>query len=426
LYTFPSTLPFSPKELALEATREFLDKHEEVLKVRDINKEDIMRALKTCLDNTVFVFDNKHYRQLKGTAMGCCSSMIVAEVVMDRIDHQAAADPRVKHWLRYVVDVFCICKEGDVEGILAHINSLNLNVQFTVEKENDGELAFLDLLIHRREQGFSTTIYRKPTHSAVYLNASSHNPESQKKGTYDALMNRAVIGCSSPSAFRQEKKQIREDLKGNGYSDRTLDGWERRWNLKREKGRVEGKVYKGRAVIPYVVGLDSKLKRILKAEGVQVFNMSAPSLGILTTNTIMKGPTTSKEDLTDIVYSFDCKSCPIRYYGETMRTLKTRKSEHQQGLKGTRNMSNLGLHAVENGHQPDWDSGKVHHAGIRHKKARTFLEAWNSTRHPGGFSNKVDDLPLEYEAVLHKIKPRARLAQAKHRLAAITTGLAIN
>ena len=67
-------------------------------------------------------------------------------------------------------------KSDNQEQCLAFINSINDNIQFTSEFEQNGKLPFLDMEIIRQEQGnVKFSIYRKPTFSGTLLNFHSYN-----------------------------------------------------------------------------------------------------------------------------------------------------------------------------------------------------------------------------------------------------------
>ena len=64
---------------------------------------------------------------------------------------------------------------------------------FTYEIENNGVLPFLDTLVSRTEEGFSTSVYHN--HFAVSLPPHSHSchPPSQKMAAFYTFVNRADI-----------------------------------------------------------------------------------------------------------------------------------------------------------------------------------------------------------------------------------------
>ena len=95
-------------------------------------------------------------------------------------------------WLRYVDDTFILWPhQEDVQILLDHVNSIRPSIQFTMEKEQDNKLPFLDVLVTRTEQGFRSSVYRKPTFTGQYLNFNSHHPYTVKKGIVRCLQHRA-------------------------------------------------------------------------------------------------------------------------------------------------------------------------------------------------------------------------------------------
>ena len=65
-------------------------------------------------------------------------------------------------------------KEGN---ILDFINSIDLNIQFTSETEQNSKLAYLALEIFRKDSGnLSFFLHRKSTHTDRMLGFSSNHP----------------------------------------------------------------------------------------------------------------------------------------------------------------------------------------------------------------------------------------------------------
>jgi hypothetical protein len=58
----------------------------------------------------------------------------------------------------------------------------HVNIQFTMETENDGHLPFLDIDTYRKLcSPVGHKVYRKPTHTNLYLNSNSHHHPSNKE-----------------------------------------------------------------------------------------------------------------------------------------------------------------------------------------------------------------------------------------------------
>ena len=79
----------------------------------------------------------------------------------------------------------------NVQTLLDHVNSIRPSKQFTMEKEQDNKLPFLDVLVTCTEQGFRSSVYCKPTFTGQYLNFNSHHPYTVKKGIVRCLQHRA-------------------------------------------------------------------------------------------------------------------------------------------------------------------------------------------------------------------------------------------
>ena len=89
-------------------------------------------------------------------------------------------------WLRFVDDTFVITKAEHSQPSLHHINNQDPHIQFTVEKPTQqGSLPFLNTLVTiEPDNTFSTTVYRKPTHTDQYLHWDSKWDTQQPNKVY--------------------------------------------------------------------------------------------------------------------------------------------------------------------------------------------------------------------------------------------------
>jgi hypothetical protein len=158
--------------------------------------EDILALFRHVLTSTYFSFGGQFYEQTDGVVMGSPLSPVICNVFMDDFEERALEQAIHKPlcWFPYVDDTFVIWPHGPekLEGFVEHLNGLHKNIQFTVETEKDGHLPFLDIDIYRRPDGsLGHKVYRKPTHTNLYLNPGSHHHPSNKQAVLATLVHRA-------------------------------------------------------------------------------------------------------------------------------------------------------------------------------------------------------------------------------------------
>ena len=104
--------------------------------------------------------------------------LVLANIYMEYFKEMAFGSTSLNPsmWLRYVDDTYFLWPhQEDVQTLLDHVNSIRPSIQFTMEKEQDNKLPFLDILLTHTEQGFRSSVYRKPTFTWQYLNFNSHH-----------------------------------------------------------------------------------------------------------------------------------------------------------------------------------------------------------------------------------------------------------
>ena len=153
-----------------------------------------MEMLTFCVETTYFGVGSDIYRQEEGLAMGSPLSPVLANIYMEYFEEMTLRSTSLKPslWLRYVDDTFILWShQEDVQILLDDVNSIRRSIQFTMEKDQDNKLPFLDVLVTRTEHGFRSSVYRKPTFTGQYLNFNSHHPYTVKKGIVRCLQHRA-------------------------------------------------------------------------------------------------------------------------------------------------------------------------------------------------------------------------------------------
>ena len=84
-------------------------------------------------------------------------------------------------YYRYVDDTFALFQdEVDSETFLTNLNSLHTSFKFTSEKEVNQSLPFLDVLVTKSTNNFTTSVYRKATFTGEYIRWNSFGPKIRK------------------------------------------------------------------------------------------------------------------------------------------------------------------------------------------------------------------------------------------------------
>ena len=127
---------------------------------------ELTEALDICLTSTYFTYNNKYYEQIFGIPMDSSLSPVIANMMMEDLEQQALSTfhnpPSI--WVRYVDNIYAVVKTENVNAFHKHLNTFNFSIQFTVEMETSGSIAFLDVQLTRELDGsISTSIFRKST-----------------------------------------------------------------------------------------------------------------------------------------------------------------------------------------------------------------------------------------------------------------------
>ena len=160
---------------------------------------DLIRMILT-MNN--FSFNDNHYLQIHGTAMGTKMAPSFANLFLGTFEANALKNsPFNPHtWFRYIDDIFMIWTEG-LNNIhpSTNVSFLDVNVSLT----NDGSI--------------STDLYTKPTDKHQHLLYSSCHPLHTKKAIPFSLALRLRRICSTDETFNLRAAQLTTYLLKRGY-----------------------------------------------------------------------------------------------------------------------------------------------------------------------------------------------------------------
>ena len=135
-----------------------------------IPKHIFTDLMKIATSSVEFSFNNCIYRQIDRVAMNSSLGPALANIFIGFYDSKLfdkISKPQI--YYRYINDTFALFQdEVDSETFLTNLNSLHALLKFTSEKVNQS-LLFLDVLVTKSTNNFTTSVYRKATFTGEYI-----------------------------------------------------------------------------------------------------------------------------------------------------------------------------------------------------------------------------------------------------------------
>ena len=182
---------------------------------------DIITLISCILTKNNFVFGEKHYLQINGTAMGTRMAPSYANLFMAKLEESflstgTTLKPYV--WWRYIDDIFVIWQHGEesLKQFIKDLNSWHPSIKFTAQWSSNS-IPFLDTLVLLQDGSLSVDLYTKPTDTHQYLAANSCHPHHCKSSIPFSQALRIRRICSTENSFTKHTNQLKQYLVQRGY-----------------------------------------------------------------------------------------------------------------------------------------------------------------------------------------------------------------
>ena len=239
-------------------------------------------------------------------------------------------------------DTFCLFhSEQDAIAFLDYINSQHPNIRFTMEKEIDHVLPFLDVLIdNTHRSSVVTSTFRKKTFTGLLTNYFSFTPLSYKTGLIRTLIDRVFKINNTWLGFHNDIAKLVIILRKNLFPAHLVNNciyrylntaMDRYGSTPTPSSNItsQGKQYFYK--LPYLGRFSTVAQNKIR----RLVNRYCNDLDIKLVFTTFKlrnlfsvKDSVHRELRSRVIYKFTCACCNACYIGETVRHFSTRVREH--------------------------------------------------------------------------------------------------
>ena len=165
-----------------------------------------------------------------------------------------------------------------IEKNSCNTDSVDPSILLTVEEtKSDGSMPFLDTAVTPQTDGVLTTgVYRKPTHTDLYVWWDSHHNLAWKYSVINIHTHRVKAVCSTPQLLKEELQHLKEGLMKCKYPKWTInkvllkqEDTKRPTRRNQNPMAAQGET-KCHIVVPYSQGLCGSYKTTCSKYGIQV------------------------------------------------------------------------------------------------------------------------------------------------------------
>ena len=201
--------PNIPHEEGIASLRKFLETRDN----KKISSDTLTELEEVVLRNNIFEFDEKIFKQKRGTAIGTKFPPPYAILSMADFEEKMLENFEKKPmiWWRYIDDMFFIWEHGEesLKVFSEQVNMFHPTIKFAAKFSKE-EVNFLDVNIKLIDGELKTDLFIKLTHTYQFLDLTSCHPYHCKKGIRYSQFLRVNRICLDTDAFDRHCNDLEE------------------------------------------------------------------------------------------------------------------------------------------------------------------------------------------------------------------------
>ena len=307
--------------------------------IAGVSKATFIELAQLASCNVLMSTHNGYYIQKDGLAMGSPPAPHLANGWMSQFDKEIQDESKI--YYRYMDDIIMNIDREQIGPKLEAINNLHEDLHFTMERERDNTLPFLDMQLINSKGVLSSKWYRKPTDTGLIMNYHSLAPKRYKTSVVAGFVHRIYRACSSWILFHDSLEEAKKVLESNQYPpsfyepiinkalSKIVSPPEMTDTTEEEKDSEPFLIflnYRGKCSEDYardLYAICNDPHKIITPNVRVVFTISKLKSSLPQ----LKQPV-NKMFRSGVVYQIKCPGCQACYVGQSVRHLQTRFREH--------------------------------------------------------------------------------------------------
>lgn len=312
-----------------------------------------------CMKQNFFQFRGRFYFQTDGASIGNALSCFIAELFMCHFETKLERHPLFpRYYRRYIDDIFAIQnkRKFDIVKKLFEDEMDKIKdgaIRFTIERQVDGKLPFLNVMCDIVDGKIEIDVYRKPCKTMRLITNDSFHDMKHKMAAYHSMAHYMMSIPLSDHKIEKETNKILEIGRVNGFKESAILDIIDKHKEKKQRSEMST-LYDDpddppkRISFRYYPKVTKSLKHVYKRFDIELVHRNEGSLRSLLG--------TTKDTPLDLhksgIYRIQCGCCGRLYFGMTVRKLFVRFNEHIKSAKWKQKTA-VGQHIFSAKHKID-------------------------------------------------------------------------